>query len=190
VGPWKLIADIPKAQVKIEGGLVTYDDTSLKLGVGYYYGVTSYDTGHSTPWPDDPSVTTVPSLESGLVNANIDPVYPQSMPSNRMSDVRVYPNPFIQHSQLVGEGEGYRIEFVNVPAKCTIRIYTLAGELVREIKHDDGSGSEPWGSRAIGDYQVTKYLQYVAPGPYLFQVESHVKGHEGETKIGKFVIIK
>jgi hypothetical protein len=30
----------------------------------------------------------------------------------------------------------------------------------------------------------------VAPGIYLFHVESHVQGHEGESKVGKFVIVK
>ena len=190
VGPWTKIADIPVDQVEIEDGMVTYNDSNLKLGVGYYYCVTSYDTGHNTPWPYDPAVTSLPSLESGKVNGNSDPVYPQSAPSNNMSDIRVYPNPFIQHSQLRGEGEGNRIEFVNVPSICTIRIYTLAGEHIRTIEHTDGDGDEPWGSRALGDYQVNKYLQFVAPGTYLFHVESHVAGHEGEEKIGKFVIIK
>ncbi|MDZ7724243.1 MAG: hypothetical protein U5R06_15915 [candidate division KSB1 bacterium] len=190
VGPWQLVEDIPLADVEIEDGLVTFNDDGLQLGVGYYYGVTTYDTGHDEPWPHDPTMTEVPSLESGLVNANSDPVYPQTDPSDNMDDIRVYPNPFIQHSQLTGEGEGNRIEFVNVPSICTIRIYTLAGEHIRTIEHDDGSGDEPWGSRVLGDYQVNKYLQFVAPGPYLFHVESHVPGHEGEEKIGKFVIIK
>ncbi len=190
IGPWRLVADIPLSEVEIEDGLVTFDDSGLELGVGVYYTVTSYDTGHNTPWPHDPSVTSVPSLESGKVNVNINPVYPQSAPSNNLDDVRVYPNPFIQHSQLLGEGERYRLEFVNVPAQCTISIYTLAGEHIRTIEHNDGSGDEPWGSRALGDYQTNEYLQRVAPGIYVFRVESHVAGHEGESKLGKFVIIK
>lgn len=190
VGPWELVADIPVDEVQFEDGLITYNDEDLKLGVGYYYGVTTYDTGHDQPWPPDPSIESVPSLESGLVNANSEPIYPKAAPSNNLDDIRVYPNPFIQHSQLRGEGEDYRIEFVNIPSICTIRIYTLAGEHIRTIEHDDGSGDEPWGSRALGDYQVNKYLQYVAPGTYLFHVESHVPGHKGEEKIGKFVIIK
>ena len=190
VGPWHLIMDIPVNQVEIENGLATFIDTDVKLGIGYYYGVTSYDTGHDSPWPGDPTVTSLPSLESGLVNANTEPIYPMSPPSDNLDDILVYPNPFNQASQLRGEGEGNRIEFVNVPSICTIRIYTLAGEHIRTIEHNDGDGDEPWGSRALGDYQVNKYLQFVAPGVYLFHVESHVPGHEGEQKVGKFVIIK
>jgi hypothetical protein len=190
IGPWTLITDIAKDAVVIENDMISYVDEGLNQGVGYYYGVTSYDTGHDQPWPPDPTVMSLPSLESGLVNVNAEPVYPIAAPSNDFDQVRVYPNPFNQHSQLRGSGEDYRLEFVNIPSKCTIRIYTLAADLVQTIEHDDGTGDEAWGSRALGDYQVNRFLQYVAPGVYLFHVESHVAGHEGESKIGKFVIIK
>jgi hypothetical protein len=191
VGPWTMVKDIAVSDINdyMENGLVTYTDEG-EVGVGYYYGVTSYDTGHNSSWPHDASVSSLPSLESGMVNGNSEPVYPETATSDNLDDVRVYPNPFKQHSGLLGSGEGSRIEFVNIPAFCTIRIYTLAGDLVRKIEHNDGSGDESWGSRALGDYQVSKHLQFVAPGIYLFHVESHVQGHEGESKVGKFVIIK
>ncbi|MBW8034912.1 MAG: hypothetical protein FVQ79_04550 [Planctomycetes bacterium] len=189
VGPWTLIADIAKGEETMEGGMVTYEDVAI-LGVAYYYGVTSYDTGHDTPWPVDVSVTSLPSLESGLVNASSEPVYAMAATSDNLDDVRVYPNPFKQHSQLLSPGEDYRIEFVNIPAICTIRIYTLAADLVVTIEHDDGSGDVSWGSKVFGDYQVNQYLQFVAPGIYLYHIESHVEGHKGESKVGKFVIIK
>ena len=82
------------------------------------------------------------------------------------------------------------MEFIGLPAKCTISIYTMAGELVREIEHEDGSGSEAWGSVMELDYQVNKWMMYVAPGVYVYLVESNVPGQEGETYIGKFAIIK
>jgi len=192
VGPWTLLEDIAVADVAahLENSLITYVDTDAQLGVGYYYVVTAYDTPKSTPWPGDATVTTLPSLESGMVNGNSEPAYPMAPTSDELDDIRVYPNPFKQHSGLLGSGEGSRLEIVNIPAACTIRIYTLAGDLVRKIEHDDGSGDEAWGSRALGDYQVSKYLQFVAPGIYLVHVESNVEGHEGESKVGKFVIIK
>jgi hypothetical protein len=191
VGPWTLVKTIPIDSVDayMDNGLVAYTADG-ELGVGYYYGVTSYDTGHDTPWLHDVSVSSLPSLESGLVNGNHEPVYPLAAPSDELDDIRVYPNPFKQTSGLTGSGEGYRMEFVNIPALCTIRIYTLAGDLVIKIEHTDESGDEAWGSRALADYQVSQYMQYVAPGIYLFHVESHVSGHEGESKVGKFVIIK
>ena len=59
------------------------------------------------------------------------------------------------------------------------------GEVVQEIQHDDGSGSEAWGSIMGSDYQLNKWTLGVAPGVYLFRVESLVAGHEGESFIGK-----
>ena len=191
IGPWTQIADIAVGTETLEGSMVTYEDLNLSLGVGVYYVVTSYDTGHDTPpsW-DCGGCSGVGSLESGKVNVNTDPVYPMADPSDNLDDVRVYPNPFVQDSGLLGEGEGKRIEFVNIPGQCTISLYTLAGDLLTTIEHDDGSGDASWGSKTLGDYQVNRYLQAVSPGIYIWHIESHVSGHEGEDKAGTFVIIK
>jgi hypothetical protein len=92
---------------------------------------------------------------------------------------------------LTDSGEEKRLSFENIPAQCTIRIYTLAGELVQTVKHN-GFGSEAWGS-STGDannYMLTRFSANVMPGVYLYHIESHVAGHEGETATGKFAIIK
>lgn len=176
IGPWVKIADIPKDQATVEDGKITYVDSNLPLGVGNYYAVTSYDTDGN---------------ESGKVNANRFPVYPLRAPNSDFpKNVYVVPNPFRQRSGLLGSGEELRMEFIGLPAKAIIRIYTLSGDLIREIQHDDGSGSEAWGSKETLDYQTNKWMQYVSPGFYIFQVESKVPGHEGETFIGKFAIIR
>jgi len=176
IGPWSLITDISKDAAQVIDGKVQFIDRNVPYGVGNYYCVTSYDVdGH----------------ESGKVNNNRFPVYPLRGPNAEFPrNVYVVPNPFRQHSRLVGQGERYRMEFVGVPAKCVIKIYTLTGDVVQEIQHDDGSGSEAWGSITRVDYQLNKWALGVAPGIYLFSVESKVPGHEGESHIGKFAIVK
>jgi len=37
---------------------------------------------------------------------------------------------------------------------------------------------------------LTDFAQNVQPGIYIYHVESHVPGHEGETSVGKIAIIK
>jgi hypothetical protein len=175
-GPWAEIADIQSGSETIEDGMVVYEDLDLPLGVGNYYGVTSYDDGGN---------------ESGLVNPNRFPVYPLMAPNEQFPDkVYVVPNPFRQHSGLLGSGEELRMEFIGLPPKCTIKIFTLAGDLLRSIEHNDGSGSEAWGSSLALDYQTNTWLQYVAPGFYIYHVESHVDGEEGKAFIGKFAIAR
>jgi hypothetical protein len=176
VGPWELIADLPKGEVPTEDGVVRFVDADLPFGVGNYYAVSSYDTAGN---------------ESGLVNANREPVYPQRAPNEAFpEDVYVVPNPFRQHSQLLGEGERFRMEFVGLPAAATISIYTLTGERLKTIEHDDGTGSTAWGSNLRLDYQLNDWLLSVSPGVYIYRVESRVSGQEGREYIGKFAIIK
>ncbi|MCZ7611736.1 MAG: hypothetical protein M5U17_16455 [Ignavibacterium sp.] len=176
IGPWVLAKDINKDSVNIVDGFVRFIDKDLPFGVGNYYCVTSYDQDGN---------------ESGKVNNTRFPIYPLRAPNNEFpKNVFVVPNPFRQHSNLTGKGEQYRMEFIGIPAICKIKIYTLTGDLVQEIYHDDGSGSEAWGSIKRADYQLSKWTLGVAPGIYLFRVESLVAGHEGESFIGKFAIVK
>jgi len=176
IGPWSLIADIPKDSAEIVDGYVRYIDDNLSSGVGNYYCVTSYD---------------IDGYESGKVNNNRFPVYAMMAPNEDFpKNVYVVPNPFRQHSGLLGQGERYRMEFIGIPAKCKIKIYTVAGDLLQEIDHDDGSGSEAWGSILRDNYQLNKWALGVAPGVYVFLVESRVSGQKGKTHIGKFAIVK
>jgi len=176
IGPWTLVADIKKDSVNLVDGYVQYIDKNLPFGVGNYYCVTSYDLDNN---------------ESGKVNNTRFPVYPLRAPNAEFpNNVYVVPNPFRQHSNLMGEGEQYRMEFIGIPAICKIKIYTLTGDLVQEIDHDDGSGSEAWGSIQRSDYQLSKWTLGVAPGIYIYRVESLVPGHEGESFIGKLAIVK
>jgi hypothetical protein len=98
----------------------------------------------------------------------------------------VVPNPYVgsasfeaERFAISGRGER-RLEFRGLPASCTIRIYTVRGELVQTLRHDGSNdGYVPWDLR-------TKDNLDIAPGLYIF----HVDGHGAGTHIGKFAIIK
>ncbi len=93
---------------------------------------------------------------------------------------RVVPNPyFAQYSSMVETGEGESVlEFQSIPDQCKIRIYTLAGGLVKTIDHIDGTGKARW--NLLGDNG-----QLVASGVYLYQIESTYGNH-----LGRFSVIK
>jgi hypothetical protein len=61
---------------------------------------------------------------------------------------------------------------------CTIRVYTLAGDLIRTIDHTNGSGAEDWD-------MLNKDQMGIVPGVYFYHVDSKY----GQ-KLGKFVVIK
>jgi hypothetical protein len=101
--------------------------------------------------------------------------------------VYVVPNPYVVTNEFEprnpvsrSQRGDRRLYFANVPQQCTIRIYTLAGELIETIEHnsslDDG--------KAFWDLR-TKDNMNIAYGLYIFQVES-----DAGTSIGKFAIIK
>ncbi len=104
-----------------------------------------------------------------------------------LSRVKVVPNPYIAvamwepHNPYTS-GRGPReIHFIHLPAKCTIRIYNLRGELIRKIEHeaplDDGTCK--WDL-------LTKDNLEVSYGVYIYHIEAPGIGE----KIGKFAIIK
>jgi len=98
----------------------------------------------------------------------------------------VVPNPYVASASfeperfaVSGRGER-RIEFRGLPQNCTIRIYTLRGELVQTLRHDGSvNGYIAWDLRSKDNLEI-------APGLYIY----HVDGAETGTFIGKFAIIK
>jgi len=103
--------------------------------------------------------------------------------------IKVVPNPYVSAAKWEtlppdippGHGRGERrIDFIHLPRQCTIRIYTIYGDLVQTIEHEDDlyDGSESWNLLSRDDMDV-------AYGVYIYHIESPV----GE-KIGKFAIIK
>ncbi len=180
-GPWEKIATIPVGDPEYFDATqqkYVYLDSRVALGYGYYYSVTSFDTGHDS-WAVDPSVT-VPPLESSVhANRRIEPFYTRLLPAEDLKEVVVVPNPFYRSSGFALAGDVKRIQFEGLPPSCTIRIYTLRGDLVKTIDHQDtASGIASWN-------QISDNGLYVKSGMYFYVIESS----SGETIKGKFAII-
>lgn len=102
-----------------------------------------------------------------------------------MDDIAVVPNPYTGAASWepattqVGRGER-RVYFIHLPASCSIRIYTISGNLVKTLEHNSNidNGQEPWNL-------VSKDGMDIAFGVYIFEVESSIG-----KKIGKFAVIK
>jgi hypothetical protein len=178
VGPWTEIADIAKgnAQLDATGTRVVHSVEAL-AGVPYYYAVSTYDSEGN---------------ESAKTAYTYDPIGAKPAPQDENMDlVRVVPNPFRQVRDPLNPVDQKKLIFLNIPSKCTIRIYNLAGHHIRTLEHDDGFGEEAWGSTGtISDFMLTENRNNIQPGLYVYHIESHVQGHEGESVIGKFVVIK
>jgi hypothetical protein len=113
--------------------------------------------------------------------------FDEEVARNELDDVKVVPNPYIASAkweraspQITGRGER-KIYFTHLPARCTVRIFNLRGELIRELQHDGllDDGQLSWDMRTEGN-------QDVAFGMYIYHVDAP---GIGETT-GKFAIIK
>jgi hypothetical protein len=154
----------------------------------YYFAVTAFDVGVAAG--------NLGPLESST-KANLQLVYPTYSPDylqQHRLQIAVYPNPYKIDAGYRRMGyedpnrEGFlertrRIHFANLPPQATIRIYSLDGDLIREIHHPDVYLSDT-PSHCAWDL-ITRNTQAVVSGIYLYAVES-----AWGTQVGKIVIIK
>ena len=119
---------------------------------------------------------------------------------DQMSDIKVVPNPYVMTNSLEPSVSNYQLNqkrqlmFVNIPAQCTIKIFTVSGVLVDEIVVDNAisSRSTAWDTNsssngtAFWDLKTREGLD-IAAGYYIYHVKSTLTGEE---KVGKFAVIK
>jgi len=101
-----------------------------------------------------------------------------------LAKVKVVPNPYVvssileQQPFLSGRGERF-IRFTHLPKECTVRIFTVNGDLVQTLHHNSiEDGTLRWDLKTIDNLEV-------AFGLYIYHVDAPGVG----TKIGKFSII-
>jgi hypothetical protein len=166
-----------------------YTFDNLLPTVSYWVNVTAFDYGFR---------------ELGLAgletNPALMPVGTYALPSTEVIaeedlEVFVYPNPYRKdagYRRLGYEGRGElnmpddyvrAIHFANLPPKCTIRIFSLDGDLIKEFYHDVDPGNH-LSNHASWDL-INKNNQLVVSGLYIWTVEDA----NGETQIGKLVVI-
>jgi len=92
--------------------------------------------------------------------------------------IRAVPNPYYAHSAYELSGLNRVMKFVNMPETATIRIYNLAGDLVRTLHKTDASSS------IIEWDLLTENRLPVASGVYVYHIDV---GAAGQTT-GKVVV--
>ncbi len=161
-------------------------------GYKKYIAVTASDFG--APKMGVPAIKSSPeSNAKATVAANL----------TTTSDVIVVPNPYrgdVDYGNMGWEdldghytySEEYRkIAFLNIPERCVIRIYTLAGDLVKVIGHNGNSSPDaPYWYGRNGAYWnlINDNHQAAVSGIYIFSIQD--VDNKKSDFVGKFVIIK
>jgi hypothetical protein len=166
-----------------------YTLENLLPTVSYYVNVTAFDYGF--PDLDLLGLETNPALLPKAVY----PLLSSEIISSQDAGVFVYPNPYrldgdyrsrgFEGRELwhVPEDKTRLIHFANLPPQCTISIFSIDGDLVRELHHDVDpldytANHETWDL-------INRNLQMVVSGLYYWVVEDDA----GKSQIGKLVII-
>ncbi len=131
---------------------------------------------YSSRWYDDPSQSPNAALNNGFpmyqfTTKNIAPekveAHPESV-SNLLNEINIVPNPYHGYSMYEhGALENY-VRIVNLPARCTISIYTVNGTLIRTLTHgSDATSYVEWDLKNHANIPIASgvYIIHVnAPG--------------------------
>jgi hypothetical protein len=186
--------------IKFSGDTTTYyykyTCSNLLDGYQYAFAVTAFDSGNAAQ-----GIT--PLESSKLQYYKIAVPGTPAVQSLKQSKVGVYPNPYYGRSYSDGSSSKDKLLFFrNLPAQCTITIYTVAGQIVQQIQHNaatyngqDISWYQKYGdpqheSFAGGEHawdMVSKANQLAATGLYLFSVKDL---NTGDVQTGRFAIIR
>ncbi len=177
-------------------------DDNVYPGFLYYYNVTCYDQGYlkgSSEYykvdnfvcdedPDDP-VDPENVVECGSVASSIEMSVDSGGDTDKeMMEVYAVPNPFrtgtsAETSPAYHNYHGEpSIKFFNLPRRCEIRVFNVAGDLVWQHNHVSEDGSD-----GIATWDVKNQNgNDVSSGVYVFRCESS----SGGSVYGRIVVIR
>jgi len=131
-------------------------------------------------------VCATPFSQSDVFQYNTFADSTKSVPSNVLNRISVVPNPYIVAAKwelpTTQQGRGIqKIQFEHLPAKCTIRIFTQNGVLIKTLYHEGNltDGTEAWDLTTVDGLNV-------AFGVYIYNVDAPGIGQ----KTGLFAVIQ
>ena len=196
-GIWTLLKEIPRSQFpdywNTELEEYEYLDKDVQFGFEYYYYVEAFNADPK-PWTsaNGTFVENLPELVSADNNRTpLTGAKPGPISVADGWDVFVAPNPYVEGDpqRSFGEPTPYKIEFRKLPERATIKIFNLAGDLVKTLKHEPDANGNLSGSIAWEDQRSDAGL-LVAPGLYIYVVQSETEGSVGSKTNGKLMIIR
>jgi hypothetical protein len=152
-------------------------------GFGYLYSITTFDAVvDPTVFPFDFTVFDTLTAAEGAITPVIFPGKLPRVTRPLLSEVKVVPNPYNPSVRTGAQSfpGAPRVQFINLPSTATISIYTVAGDLVRELakQNDTANDFVDWDLKNADGNDV-------ASGIYVYFVEA-----AGEKASGRFVVAR
>lgn len=107
----------------------------------------------------------------------------QRSPERNLSNMIVFPNPYKPDSGTAYDNPalGYGVVFSGMTSRVRIKIFTISGELVRDVEDTDGDGMYFWDTKNSDNYEV-------ASGVYIYIV-TNLDNSSDKVK-GKLAIVR
>jgi len=200
--PSSIIPDSAQPEELTEDGFLKYFEYKFEINdllssVPWYVNITAFDYG--SPQSGLSSLETPVDAGAKMAYAltSTDDVATAGL------KVIAYPNPYRNDADYRDAGyenrldrqisvdHTRRITFANLPPHCSITIFTIDGDIIKEIEHDiDNPPTDYFRSSCFTSTtdcwnMITRNTQLVVTGLYYYTIE--IPG--GETQIGKLVII-
>ncbi|MCI0514050.1 hypothetical protein L0128_12615 [candidate division KSB1 bacterium] len=93
----------------------------------------------------------------------------------RLQEIQVFPNPCFGINPAERSAAEQFVTFSNLPEKCIVRIFSLSGQMVRSLLHDDGTPFEHWDlknehGRTVGSGLYVVYIHIDEVGERLIKL--------------------
>jgi hypothetical protein len=176
-------------------------DSNLVRGKRYWYSVTSFGI-------PDIAIVERPSTSGGIVKDTLFSESPESdfienrvrvdlsfSASDELDKVLVVPNPYRVDFDYTYENGGWEgrgrdwdetkrlVKFIHLPRRCTIRVFSLAGDQITTLEYDAPESQPDKGELEWN--LLSESNRALASGVYVYTVES-----EFGRQVGKFVLIR
>lgn len=174
--------------LKLAANQYFWYDCNASNGFTYYYAVTTFDRGYTSSSSQEGLVKTDNCYASlGTPFACPDELYELAMAVDAQDDlynVYVVPNPYRSGGSRLTASNYHNfpdglVRFVNLPHDCTIKVFTVAGDLVWENVQNNAGGVVEWDL-------TNRSSESIASGVYIFRVEKP----DGDSMFGRLVVIR
>jgi hypothetical protein len=161
-------------------GFYRYLDTSILPGYPYFYVVTAYSETMEEVGGENRLI----ELHTRPASNEDNVVFPTTAAAGGMDNITVVPNPYTGGAGWdlkpnPTDPTGTKIAFNHLPPQSTVRIFTLAGDLVQTLTPaDQDGGTQYWDL-------ITRNGQDIVSGIYIYSVEAPMG-----SKVGKLVVIR
>lgn len=153
----------------VEAGPVTHNGTNYQTGSSFTAVNNTYTTATIGA-----SVLSTVNNANGMYEFNTNDIQTTTNSATTAKDalaiINIVPNPYYAYSEYEKTTLDNIVKITNLPAKCTVSIYTMNGDLVRRFHKDDsGAGAEAITSL---DWDLKNEARIpIASGMYIIHVE-------------------